>query len=144
MQRIDAYLSDYAAYHQTRGNIACHFVGIPLIVYSIIAFFLQLRLNSMITAADILIAVSFLFYATLDLRLAILMLISTALLDLLGRSVGSPLIAVVAFVVGWVFQGIGHAVFEKKSPAFLRNLIHLMVGPIFLLNELFHFRTAAA
>ena len=45
-----------------------------------------------------------------------------------------------AFVAGWIFQGIGHARYEKKSPAFFKNLLHLLVGPIFLWNELLHVR----
>lgn len=40
-------------------------------------------------------------------------------------------------------QGIGHAVFEKKAPSFLTNLIHLMVGPLFLLNETLRARRIA-
>ena len=42
--------------------------------------------------------------------------------------------------MGWIFQGIGHAVYEKRSPAFLRNLVHLLVGPAFLVNEALHVR----
>ena len=59
----------------------------------------------------------------------------------LADRVDSWPIAVGAFVVGWVFQGIGHAVYEKRSPAFLKNLLHLMVGPLFVLNEALHLRT---
>jgi uncharacterized membrane protein YGL010W len=36
------------------------------------------------------------------------------------------------FVLGWVFQFVGHYVYEKKSPAFARNLVHLLVGPLWI------------
>jgi uncharacterized membrane protein YGL010W len=43
--------------------------------------------------------------------------------------------AVGAFVVGWVFQFVGHA-YEGKSPAFLTNLLHLLVGPLWVASHL--------
>ena len=41
-----------------------------------------------------------------------------------------------AFILGWVFQFIGHAVYEGKSPAFAKNAIHVLVGPMWILQEL--------
>jgi uncharacterized membrane protein YGL010W len=58
-----------------------------------------------------------------------------AILDFAARAAGSWPIGVIAFAVGWVFQGIGHAVYEKNRPAFLRNLVHLMIGPAYLVAE---------
>ena len=49
-----------------------------------------------------------------------------------------------AFVLGWAFQGVGHGVFEKNSPAFLKNLVHLLVGPAYLVNEVLRIRPAGA
>ena len=143
MKRIDELLGDYASHHRTLGNVACHFVGIPLIVYGIVAL---LRLVSvcelpsfgLLTAAEILIALAFVYYLTLDVPLALAMLLFTCGLDALARWVHSWPIAVLAFIVGWIFQGIGHTVYEKRSPAFVKNLVHLLVGPLFVLNEALH------
>ena len=41
----------------------------------------------------------------------------------------------VLFVVGWVFQFIGH-IFEGKKPAFVDDLVGLLVGPMFVVFEL--------
>lgn len=38
------------------------------------------------------------------------------------------------FVVGWIFQFIGHAV-EGKPPAFFSNPAYLLIGPIWLLKK---------
>ncbi|MEW5971468.1 MAG: Mpo1-like protein, partial [Pseudomonadota bacterium] len=38
------------------------------------------------------------------------------------------------FVVGWVFQFVGHY-FEKKKPAFVDDVIGLAIGPLFVLAE---------
>ena len=38
------------------------------------------------------------------------------------------------FIVGWVFQFVGHAV-EGNQPAFFRNPIYLLVGPLWLFRR---------
>ena len=38
------------------------------------------------------------------------------------------------FVIGWIFQFVGHLGYEKKSPAFLKNAGHLLVGPLWVLE----------
>jgi uncharacterized membrane protein YGL010W len=141
MTRIDALLADYYSYHRSRGNLVCHAFGITLIVYGGLAMLQLISLHAAgWTAAEILIAVSFLFYLTLSIPLAVTMLFESIALDLVARAVGNWRIGLGAFVVGWVFQGIGHARYEKNSPAFLKNLAHLMTGPIFLWNELLKVR----
>ena len=39
--------------------------------------------------------------------------------------------ALALFVVGWVFQFIGHAI-EGNQPAFFRNPVFLLIGPLWL------------
>ena len=143
MSRIDVLLEDYGSYHRTRGNLVCHAFGITLILYGTIALLLLIPLGARWTAAEAVIAVSFLFYLSLSAPLALAMLVETVALDAAARAIGDWRVGLAAFVVGWIFQGIGHARYEKKSPAFLKNLVHLMVGPIFLWNELFHVRSAS-
>jgi uncharacterized membrane protein YGL010W len=40
------------------------------------------------------------------------------------------------FVVGWVFQFVGHAAYEHRKPAFVDDVIGLLIGPLFVLAEL--------
>ena len=42
--------------------------------------------------------------------------------------------ALALFVVGWVLQFIGHAI-EGNQPAFFRNPVYLLVGPLWLLRR---------
>lgn len=144
MKRIDALLADYASHHRTRGNLVCHAFGITLIVFGLISFLREVGLGGDLTLAEAVIAVAFLYYLVLDLPLALAFLGEAILLDVLARVVGDWRVGLAAFVVGWILQGIGHARFEKRSPAFFKNLIHLMVGPVFLLNELLGIRPVAA
>ena len=146
MKKVDTLLSDYAAHHATRENVACHFVGIPLIVFGLLSMLRLVRiaggggLPGTVTLAEAGIVVACAFYLFLNVSLALAMLVTLALLDALAVSVGNWRAGLAAFVVGWVLQGIGHAVYEKKSPSFLRNAVHLLVGPLFLVNEVLRIR----
>jgi uncharacterized membrane protein YGL010W len=141
MNRLDALLADYGSYHRTRGNLICHAFGITLILYGVLSLLLELRLPvAPWTAAEVLIVSIVLFYLRLNATLAVTMLAEATLFDLLARAIADWRVGAVAFILGWIFQGIGHARFEKNRPAFLRNVVHLLVGPIFLWNELLRVR----
>lgn len=140
MKKVDSLLADYAFYHRSRGNKICHFVGIPLIVFSLLVLLRPIILLEPVTAAELLVTMSFVYYLTLDLRLALGMLLLTSALDLAAWKTTDLRIGAAALIVGWIFQGLGHAIYEKRSPAFLRNLVHLLVGPLFLLNEAWRVR----
>ena len=134
MRRLDALFADYRASHSTRGNRLCHAVGITLIVFGVFGFLSRIPIAGIWTASELLIAATFAFYALLDLPLALAVLGYAALLDLAARLVSWP-VALAGFVVGWVFQAVGHAVYEKNRPAFFRNLVHLLIGPAFIVSE---------
>lgn len=144
MKRVDELLADYRSYHRTRGNVICHFFGIPLIMFGIFSLLQLLRFGLItgipLTAAEIFIVIVSVYYFTLDAKLAAGMLVSSAMIDTAAQAVDDWRIGLGVFIIGWIFQGIGHAVYEKRSPAFLKNLLHLLVGPIFLLNEALHVR----
>ena len=61
-----------------------------------------------------------------------------------ARFVSDWRVAVAAFDHGRVFQGVGHSVYEKNRPAFFKNLLHLVIGPLFLVNEVFKLRPVPA
>ena len=144
MARLDELLSDYGACHRTRGNLVCHAIGITLILYGVVSFLCLVPLPvARWTAAEAAIAAVVLFYVRLNVALAATMLAELTLFDLLARAVDDWRIGAAAFVLGWIFQAIGHVRFEKNKPAFFRNLVHLLVGPLFLWNELLHLRPVA-
>lgn len=139
MKRVDDLLADYGAHHRTRGNLVCHAFGVTLIVFGILSMLAELRVGPL-TAGEILIGVVVLYYATLDLPLAAAMLAAFVVLDLAARGVADWRVGLAAFLIGWVFQAVGHAVYEKNRPAFFKNLQHLLVGPVFLVNEVLRLR----
>jgi uncharacterized membrane protein YGL010W len=144
-KRIDALLADYESYHRARGNILCHAAGITLILLGTLSMLGAIRLGTLgpikpVTAAEVVAGAVILVYLAFDVPLGLAMAIELVALDLVARAIGDWRLGFVAFAVGWVFQGIGHAVFEKNKPAFLKNLAHLLVGPVFLVNEVLKLR----
>jgi uncharacterized membrane protein YGL010W len=142
MRRVDALLADYASHHRTRGNLVCHGFGITLIVFGLLSMLQAAPLfrGSFWTAAEAVIAAVFFYYLTLDAPLAFAMLAVLVLLDAASRAVSNWRTGLAAFLIGWVFQAIGHGRFERNRPAFLKNLAHLAIGPMFLVNELLKVR----
>ena len=132
MRDIKILFADYASHHQTRGNKWFHRFGIPLIMLTLIGMLARVPI-----AAIALIVASEIVYAILDWRLAAIMLVVSAAFFFIGAWI--PFwINVALFVLGWIFQFVGHSVYEKRSPAFLTNALHLLVGPLWILNDVVH------
>ncbi len=138
MQTIEALFADYGSYHQTPGNKAFHRLGIPMIVFSLIGMLTEVHLFMLggvrYDLAMIVIAAASAYYFAVEWRLALAMIAVSVLFYFLGAAV--PFwINLTLFVVGWIFQFIGHKVYEHKNPAFFRNFLHLLVGPLWILND---------
>ena len=133
-------LAQYAEYHRDQRNIATHFVGIPMIVFAIGVLLARASVAD-VNFAWIVWAVTTAWYLTrgkLVLGLAV-SLVNAALMalaiPLAGGSTGSWLgWGVGIFVVGWVLQFVGHY-YEGRKPAFVDDLVGLLVGPMFVVAE---------
>lgn len=140
MTRLVERLGFYAAHHRDRRNVATHFVGIPMIMVAIAAAMAPVRLGP-ISGAMIFVIVPLLYYLHVAPKAALVMapvlvVIAAAgtVLAELGTG-GWPWGAIGLFVVGWIFQAIGH-VFEGRKPAFFDDLRGLLDGPLFLIAEI--------
>ena len=143
MTKLEKLLSQYAAYHLDQKNIFTHFIGIPMIVFSILCLTARagVMLNGFdVTLALIIIVLSIIYYLSLDLIFGLIMLVIFAIAypfayQIAQLSLGTWLsLSIGIFVVGWVFQFVGHF-YEKKKPAFMDDIIGLAVGPLFVLAE---------
>ncbi|WP_407501731.1 Mpo1 family 2-hydroxy fatty acid dioxygenase [Acinetobacter baumannii] len=143
MSNLEQELSKYAAYHLNHKNILTHFIGIPLIVFSILCLTARAGVDIgsfKLTLAIVLIAASTIYYFILDKVFGLIMLVLLAAVYPLASQIaqlsfGEWLVAGIGFfVVGWVFQFVGHY-FEKKKPAFVDDVIGLAIGPLFVLAE---------
>lgn len=145
MKSFVDYLSQYAAYHRDKRNIATHFVGIPMIVAAV-AILLSRPVfmhadGVVISPALFAVTLTALFYLKLDIRFGLAMTVFLLACLWLGQwcaaqSTMTWLVAGIGmFVVGWVFQFVGHY-YEGKKPAFVDDIMGLAIGPIFVAAEL--------
>ncbi|MGB3385192.1 MAG: Mpo1-like protein [Marinomonas sp.] len=143
MKTMLEHLSQYAFYHQDKRNVATHFIGIPMIVVGITALLARPHFSLFdldLTPAILIAIASGVFYIKLDLVIGIMMSLLLALSvwianALAAQSTQTWLIAAIGlFVVGWVFQFIGHY-FEGKKPAFVDDITGLIIGPLFVFVE---------
>lgn len=143
MKNLPEQLAQYAAYHRDVRNIATHFVGIPMIVLALTALLSRPGLTVagvwLTPAMAVSLAVC-LFYLSLDLSLGALMTVLMGLSVWFGSWSAAQTTSVWltlgagGFLVGWVIQFVGHY-FEGRKPAFVDDLIGLLVGPLFVVAE---------
>lgn len=138
MATIETLFADYAAYHQTKGNKVFHRLGIPMIMLTLIGMLTHVTLFDIATirldAAIILIALASAYYFVIEWRLALAMTAVSILFYFIGAALPF-MVNLIVFILGWIFQFIGHKVYEHKNPAFFRNFVHLLIGPLWILND---------
>jgi len=133
-RKVDRLLERYGEFHRNRTNKAIHWVCVPLIVWSVLGALWTLSP----VAAYVAIALTMAFYLWLSLPLALGMLGLMALmvwpLPLLGSR--ALVVSIAVFVAAWAGQFIGH-ILEGRKPAFLEDLRSLLIGPAWLLADLY-------
>ena len=144
MRTLSDHLSNYAAYHQDGRNIATHFVGIPAIVLAVAVLLsrpvLAMFGDMAVTPALILLAVVTVFYLRLDVAFGVVMFALIGVCVWAGSQVATHSTAawlsvgIGLFVVGWIIQFVGHY-YEGRKPAFVDDLVGLVIGPLFLVAE---------
>lgn len=129
-RRVDRLLSHYAESHRHPTNELIHVVAIPAIMLSIVG--LLFAIHPWVAYA--FVAASLVYYALLRSPVFFaVMLVWTAALLAVVHALGSRVLPVSAtiFLVGWIFQFIGHRI-EGKKPSFFEDLQYLYVGPLFV------------
>ncbi|PIT83316.1 DUF962 domain-containing protein [Limnohabitans sp. 15K] len=142
-----ALMVQYAHYHRDRRNIATHLAGIPLIFMSVGVLVLGPAWSvagHTLTLAWALWALTSLWYLS---RGDVLLGVATSLVNgvliaaahevpPLAQSLGLAVwqAGLGLFFIGWVLQFIGHY-FEGRKPAFVDDLVGLLVGPMFVVGE---------
>ena len=143
MRNAQQLLTQYAAYHRDRRNIATHFVGVPLIVFAVgvLLSAVTIVFNGVaVTAAWIVFVPVALWYLSRGFVLGLATSAVVAVLLALAQPAAAGSTAawlawgVGGFVVGWVIQFVGHH-YEGRKPAFVDDLIGLLVGPMFVVAE---------
>ena len=143
MRTARELLSQYAAYHRDRRNIATHFVGIPMIVFSVAELLARLPIggpDSPVSAAVVMWVLTTVFYLSRHVVVGVATSLAVGLAVVAGHAFAHAQlvtwlsVGIGSFVVGWVIQFVGHY-YEGRKPAFVDDVIGLIIGPLFVAAE---------
>lgn len=151
MRNLTEQLTQYAAYHRDARNIGTHFIGIPLIVLALAVLLSRPAVAPglpfvsfvpvAVSPAWLLFGAATIYYLVLDVPLGLMMAVVSVACVAFGAWIAQQGTAawlgggVALFVIGWIFQFVGHIAWEHRKPAFVDDLIGLMIGPLFVLAE---------
>ncbi len=139
--RRSALFRDYAESHRHPVNRAIHLIAIPLIVFQVLAMLDWIRLGPLpgglgeLTLAHVAVLAAAAWYFWLEPRLGLALSLIFILLFPLARLTPRPLVVALG-VAAWALQLLGHWRYERRSPAFLHNLAHLLIGPAYFVAPL--------
>lgn len=143
MKTLTDELAQYGAYHRDRRNLVTHFIGIPLIVVAVAILLSRPSLplaGIALSPAVVVTIAALIFYLKLDLRFGLTMAVLMGLSLWTGAWFAAQPTnvwltgGIGLFVVGWVFQFVGHY-YEGRKPAFVDDVIGLIIGPLFVVAE---------
>ncbi|MBJ8432574.1 DUF962 domain-containing protein [Acinetobacter pittii] len=130
MKSISEWFAEYSESHQNPTNKQIHWLCVPAILFSIIGIIAHF--STLLTA--LLLVLTLVFYARLDLVLAVamaaLLVVMAWLIYTLPVGVG---FYIAIFVIAWVGQFYGHKV-EGKKPSFFKDLQFLLIGPVWCMD----------
>ncbi len=143
MKSIDTWLNEYAASHRNPRNKILHRICVPAILLSALGLLRMLSFgDAALNGCTIAMALMLLYYGALSWRLSLGMVLMFALIyvpiELSWRTLGglhAPLMIAV-FVIAWIGQFIGHEI-EGAKPSFFKDLQFLLIGPLWLLADLY-------
>ncbi len=142
VRNSEQHLTQYAAYHRDRRNIATHFVGVPMIVLSVVLALAQINVAP-VHGGWIASAFFAVYYLWLDRLLGVAMtgflVVCCVASSLVSAQTGGAFalgIAFATFITGWIIQFAGHH-YEGVRPAFIDDLMGFAIGPLFMTAEIF-------
>ena len=149
MRTADQWLDDYGDSHRNRTNKALHWICVPVIAWCVLGLLWSLPVPAGMRAlhpaanwGSIAVLAALLYYSVLSLRLMLgvlpLLLAFLWSIEQVDRSQAVPLwsVCVLLFVLAWIGQFVGHAI-EGKRPSFFKDLQFLMIGPLWLMADVY-------
>jgi len=146
MRTFNSWMDEYGVSHKNPTNQAIHKICVPLIMFSVIGLLWSIptpesfHFVPLMNWATLFVLGCLIFYAGLNLMMAVGMLILTsimiALCLILAKANILLQLSIGIFVISWIAQFYGHKV-EGKKPSFLKDLAFLLIGPLWVLRFLY-------
>lgn len=137
--KITKLFDEYHDYHKHPVNQALHYIGVYTIMISILGLLSQITFGGTVfinqlfrpDGASAILLLSLFFYFYMDWKLSLPFTLVLGGCYFIGRSLSLPVL-ILFQGGGWIVQLIGHYKFEKRSPALVDNLVHMLIGPFWL------------
>jgi uncharacterized membrane protein YGL010W len=148
MRTVGEWMTEYGESHRHPVNERLHCICVPLIVLSVLGLLWSLpvpdafaRISPWLNYATLVALGTVAYYFRLSARLAIAAALAlAAMLATLSATTSAPWplwkISLAVFAAGWSGQFIGHAI-EGRRPSFFKDLQFLLIGPLWLVTNLF-------
>ena len=144
MNSVQDWLEAYGESHQNPVNKKIHWICVPLIMLSLLGLLWAVKLSFVnnsqyLNCTTLLIALVSIYY----FRLSVLMGFGMLLISLIMVSViiymdkFGIMPYVLIFILSWIGQFIGHKI-EGKKPSFFQDIQFLLIGPLWLLSQLYN------
>lgn len=151
MRTLEQWFTEYAVSHQNPKNKTIHYICVPAIYFSIVGLllsipnhFLENLLQLQLPLLENWAVVALLFVMVFYMRLSLTMAFKIALFSgiclivnyYIGQVVPLAFFSLGVFVIAWIGQFYGHQI-EGKKPSFLKDLQFLMIGPAWVVENVF-------
>ncbi len=155
MRSLREYLDEYGQSHRNPTNQFIHFVCVPASFFSTLGLLWLIPVGQWlglsadtarwVNGATILGVISSLFYIRMSLGSLLMMAVWFAasvagILALEGLGLSVLWICLAIWVVCWIIQLVGHKI-EGAKPSFFKEIEFLLVGPLFVVDELRHWNS---
>lgn len=148
MRTMPQWLDEYSDSHRHPANKAIHWLCVPAILFSVLGLLWLLPVpefasfSPWVNWATLLMALAIIYYLVLAPALAggmvLAAIVMFGIIYWLDTALAFPLWQLLAgvFVVAWIGQFIGHKI-EGKKPSFFKDLQFLLIGPAWLMADLY-------
>lgn len=146
MSNLVEQLAQYAEYHRDGRNILTHFFGVPMILLAVVILLSRpawvLSGSGFVLSPAVMAALAAaIYYMLLDMRYGLALALVLGVMLAVGAWLAQHSVVLWLswglglFVVGWIIQFVGHY-WEGRKPAFLDDIVGLLIGPLFVLAEM--------
>ncbi len=145
-REVDRWLGNYSEDHRNPANVVIHWICVPVIVWTVIALLWVVPVPAFLGRpgfwAGIAMVGALAFYLRLSRPLCagmfVLFLVLGLITEGLYRVLGPSTLlwaAIAVFVLAWIAQFVGHHL-EGRRPAFLTDLVYLLIGPAWVVAKI--------
>ncbi len=147
MRTLNQWFNEYGVSHQNPTNKLIHYICVPAIFFSVVGLLMCVKINFYNLNLPIIENLAFLilifvmiFYfrisVSMAIRMTIFSIICLVLNNFISNFISLWIFSLSTFIIAWIGQFYGHKI-EGKKPSFIDDLQFLMIGPAWVIENLF-------